>query len=83
MKLFNRAEVKSAANRINGEFISYDMRREVAEVTGAAPGQPGSGEKPRVKMTIIPQSQKNPGAPGKQEAPKEPIILKPDKEVGK
>ena len=78
VKLFNRARVKSASNEINGEFISYDMRRDVAEVTGAAPGQPGAAEKPRVKMIIIPQ--KNTSAPGKQEAPKEPVTLKPDKE---
>ena len=78
VKLFNRAKVKSAANEINGEFISYDMRREVAEVTGAAPGQQGSPEKPRVKMIIIPQ--KNTSVPGKQEAPKEPISLKTDRE---
>ena len=79
VKLFTRAKVKSSANEINGEFISYDMRRDVAEVTGAPPGQPGSSEKPRVKMIIIPQ--KNASVPGKQEAPKEPITLKPDKEV--
>jgi lipopolysaccharide export system protein LptA len=79
VKLFNRAKVKSAQNEITGEFISCDMRRDLCEVTGAAPGQQGLTEKPRVKMVIIPQ--KNTSTPGKQEPPKEPITLKPEKEM--
>ena len=38
LKLFNRAKVKSNQNEITGDFISYDMRKELAEVTGAPPG---------------------------------------------
>jgi lipopolysaccharide export system protein LptA len=79
VRLFNRARVKSSANEINGEFITYDMKREVAEVTGAPPGQQVPTEKSRVKMIIVPQ--KNTSAPGKQEAPKEPAALKLDKET--
>ena len=38
LKLYNRARVKSNQNEITGDFISYDMKREVAEVSGAPPG---------------------------------------------
>jgi len=78
LKLFNRAKVKSAQNELTGEFISCDMRRELCEVTGAPPGQQAPPNS-RVKVIIVPQ--KNANAPGKQEAPKEPVALKPDKEV--
>ena len=53
LKLFNHAKVKSNQNEINGDFISYDMRREVAQVSGAPPGSappPNS----RVKVIITP-----------------------------
>jgi lipopolysaccharide export system protein LptA len=53
LKLFNRAKVKSNQNEITGDFISYDMRREVAQVSGAPPGAappPNS----RVKVIIMP-----------------------------
>jgi lipopolysaccharide export system protein LptA len=56
LKLFNRAKVKSNQNEITGEFITYDMKRELAEVTGAAPGArvPEGPDKPRVKVIILP-----------------------------
>jgi lipopolysaccharide export system protein LptA len=53
LKLFQRARVTSGSNQLTGEFISYDMNKEVAEVTGAPPGQavpPNS----RVKVIITP-----------------------------
>jgi lipopolysaccharide export system protein LptA len=83
LKLFNRAKVKSSQNEITGNFISYDMRREVAEVTGAPPGQ-RAPEGTRVKVIIVPQ--KTPGAAPKEaqkEAPKgePPANLKTDKEL--
>jgi lipopolysaccharide export system protein LptA len=53
VKLFNNAKVKSAQNEITGEYITYDMRREVAEVTGAPPGQKPPEDK-RVKVIIVP-----------------------------
>jgi lipopolysaccharide export system protein LptA len=56
VKLFNKAKVKSAANEILGEFITYDMRREVAEVTGAPPGQ-AQGTSSRVKVIIVPEKK--------------------------
>ena len=79
LKLFNRARVKTNQNETTGEFISYDRRREVAEVAGAPPGQqppPGS----RVKMIIVPQP-KAPGAPGKDEPRREGVGLKPETEI--
>jgi lipopolysaccharide export system protein LptA len=74
LKLFSRAKVKSTQNEITGEFISYDMRRELAEVMGAPPGQQAPADK-RVKVIIVPQ--KAPAA-GKEEAPRKPLDLKPD-----
>ncbi len=76
LKLFNKARVKSNQNELTGDFISYDMRRELAEVSGAPPGQPVPASTGRVKMIIIPQKKatdadaKQDGAPG--------VSLKPD-----
>jgi lipopolysaccharide export system protein LptA len=53
LKLFNHAKVKSNQNEITGDFISYDMRREVAQVSGAPPGtEPPPNS--RVKVIIMP-----------------------------
>jgi lipopolysaccharide export system protein LptA len=77
VKLFTRAKVKTNQNEINGDFISYDMRREVAEVTGGPPGKPPqAGE--RVKVIITPAKK---AAPGKEEAPAEATTLKRDTEL--
>jgi lipopolysaccharide export system protein LptA len=78
LKLFNRAKVKTNQNEINGDFISYDMRRELAEVTGGQPGRPPRPDE-RVKVIITPA--KKPGAPGKEEAPREPLKLRSDTEM--
>jgi lipopolysaccharide export system protein LptA len=48
LKLFNKARVKSNQNQLTGEFISYDMRRELAEVTGGPPGQVAPAVRPKV-----------------------------------
>ena len=81
LRLFNRAKVKSAQNEITGEYITYDMRREVAEVTGAPPGQqvaPGKDKPPpRVKIIIVPQKD---GAK-KEEPAKDATRLKTDTEL--
>jgi lipopolysaccharide export system protein LptA len=53
LKLFNDARVKSNQNEITGDFISYDMRREVAEVSGAPPGVAPPPDA-RVKVIILP-----------------------------
>jgi lipopolysaccharide export system protein LptA len=53
LRLYNRAKVKSNQNEITGDFISYDMRREVAEVSGAPPGKAAPPDS-RVKVIILP-----------------------------
>jgi lipopolysaccharide export system protein LptA len=73
LRLYQQARVKSNQNEISGDFISYDMRRELAEVSGAPPGQqaPAGG---RVKVIIMPPKK---GADeGKDRNP--PATLKPD-----
>ena len=75
LKLFTRARVKSNQNEITGDYITYDMRREVAEVTGAPPGKaPSTKAEDRVKVIILPPKK----APSKDEPPREPQTLKPD-----
>jgi len=76
LKLYDNARVKSNQNEITGQFISYDMTRQVAEVTGAPPGQVAPAGS-RVKVIIIPA--KKDAAPGKAEPPA-PVTpqLKPD-----
>ena len=39
LKLFDRARVKRNQNEITGDVISYDMKKEVAEVLGAPRGR--------------------------------------------
>ncbi|HEX4781342.1 MAG TPA: lipopolysaccharide transport periplasmic protein LptA [Usitatibacter sp.] len=82
VKLFDKARVKSNQNELTGNYIQYDMRRELAEVQGAPPGTtppPNS----RVKVTIIPAKKDSPPAKGGTAAPPEgppaPVpALKPD-----
>ena len=73
LRLYNHARVKRSRNEIAGDFISYDMRKELAEVSGAPPGAaPPTAS--RVKAIILPPRQ---GAAGAQpKAP--PLELKPD-----
>lgn len=52
LRLYDHARVKRDQNEITGNFISYDMRKELAEVTGAAPGAASTGS--RVKAVILP-----------------------------
>jgi lipopolysaccharide export system protein LptA len=76
LKLYDKARVKSNQNELTGNFISYDMGRELAQVSGAPPGQkPPEGS--RVKVVIIPPKK---GEDGKAApAPAQPgIRLKPD-----
>lgn len=77
LKLYTRAKVKSNQNEITGEFISYDMNKELAEVTGAAPGAQPTLNTPRVKVIILPPKKASAGAaaaPSKDAG----IALKPD-----
>ena len=81
LRLYQKGRVKSGANEIAGDFISYDMTRELAEVAGAPPGTKAPANS-RVKMIILP-----PRKPGKDAAKGEPaadpdkgpsVTLKPD-----
>ena len=61
LRLYENARVKRDQNEITGNFISYDMRRELAEVTGAPPGSSSPGS--RVKAVILPPKKApDPGA---------------------
>ncbi len=75
LRLYNRAKVKSNANEITGDFISYDMKREVAEVSGAPPGKTAPPNS-RVKVIILPPKKPVEGAAPPK--PAEPLTLKPD-----
>jgi lipopolysaccharide export system protein LptA len=70
LKLYNKARVKTGDNEVTGDFISYDMGRELAEVAGAPPGTTAPPNS-RVKMVIVPQ--KKPG-PGEEKAPAAPPL---------
>ncbi len=72
LKLFNKALVKSNQNEITGDFISYDMKREVAQVSGAPPGKAPPANA-RVKVIILPQKK---AAEGEEKKP--PLGLKTD-----
>jgi lipopolysaccharide export system protein LptA len=78
LKLFNNARVKSNQNELTGDFITYDMKREVAEVSGAAPGRTGTAGTGRVKVIIVPP-KKEPEGEGKDKAKSAPPLeLKSD-----
>lgn len=62
LKLYSDARVKSNQNEISGDFISYDMKREVAEVSGAPPGQAAPADS-RVKVIILPPKKAADGKP--------------------
>jgi len=74
LKLYSRAKVKSNQNEITGDFISYDMRREVAEVSGAPPGQKPPPDS-RVKVIILPPKK---GAEADKKAASPGVTLKTD-----
>ncbi|MFZ3323349.1 MAG: lipopolysaccharide transport periplasmic protein LptA [Usitatibacter sp.] len=83
VRLYEKARVTSNANVLNGEYIQYDMRKELAEVQGAPPGTKlAPGElSPRVKVTIIPA--KKDAKDGKAPPPAAPgVTLKPDADTG-
>ncbi|HXS52002.1 MAG TPA: lipopolysaccharide transport periplasmic protein LptA [Usitatibacter sp.] len=74
LRLYDNARVKRDQNEITGNFISYDMRRELAEVTGGPPGSAANGS--RVKAVILPPKK---GADGDAKADKAPAAkLKAD-----
>lgn len=69
LRLHNRARLKSAQGEISGDLITYDMGKELFQVTGAPGGEPSGS---RVKATLLPTKK---GAP---EKPAPPVKLKPD-----
>ena len=79
LKLFNRAKVKSSQNEIVAEYITYDMRRELAQAHGARPGTQAPDSTGRVKVIIVPQ--KGAAAAGKGEPPREAPGLKREGEI--
>ena len=78
LKLYDKARVKSAQNELTGNFISYDMTKELAQVAGAPPGQKAP-EGSRVKVVIIPPKKDAQGAAAKT-APG--VQLKPAESTG-
>jgi lipopolysaccharide export system protein LptA len=75
LRLFNKARVKRNNDELTGEFISYDMKKEMFEVTGAPAGThaPNAG---RLKVLILPPKKSdNKDSPDK--APP-PVNLKTD-----
>jgi lipopolysaccharide export system protein LptA len=74
LKLYTRARVKSGPNEITGDFISYDMTREVAEAAGSAPGATVPKES-RVKVIINPPKKAS-ASEGEKAPP--PLGLKTD-----
>ena len=78
LKLFTKARVKSGPNEITGDFISYDMAREVAEASGAAPGAVVPKDA-RVKVIIVPQKKAGEG----KDAPAAPLPLELKPDAGK
>ncbi len=84
VKLYEKARVTSNANVINGEYIQYDMRKELAEVQGAAPGTKlAPGELPsRVKVTIVPAKKDDKDGKAAPPVPLKSDPLKSDAEPG-
>ena len=84
LKLYNNARVMSNQNELTGQFISYDMKREVAEVAGAPPGKTPPANAGRVKVIIIPPKKAAEDEPKKGEPKKAappappPLELKAD-----
>jgi lipopolysaccharide export system protein LptA len=78
LKLYDNARVKSNQNEITGQFISYDMTKQVAEVLGAPPGQVAPANS-RVKVIIVPAKKDDAAKP----APPPPVSpkLRADTEV--
>ena len=75
LKLYENARVKSNQNEITGDFISYDMKREVAEVSGAPPGRAAPASTGRVKVIIVPPKKE---AQGEEKKPGPALELKGD-----
>ncbi len=75
LKLYNRARVKRNNDEITADQISYDMKREIAEATGAPAGTRAPSGAGRVKVIINPPKK---SAEGDQAEKAPPVTLKPD-----
>jgi len=75
LRLYDHARVRRSQNEITGDFISYDMRKELAQVTGAPPGTTVPAGS-RVKAVILPPKKAADAPAGKPAG--EPLKLKPD-----
>jgi lipopolysaccharide export system protein LptA len=75
LKLFNKARVKRNNDELTGDQITYDMKKEVAEVTGA-PANTKSPNAGRVKVIILPPKKTDEKSAPEKPAP--PVNLKPD-----
>jgi lipopolysaccharide export system protein LptA len=85
LKLYNQARVKRNTDELRGQFISYDMRKELALVSGAPenPASPGVPQKstsqpPRVKMILTPPKKEPEADKDKPAAKPAGIELKTD-----
>lgn len=74
LKLFTRARVKRNNDELAGDVITYDMKKEVAEVSGAPGGASAPAGTGRVKVIITPPKRDEKGAPAKSP----PLELKQD-----
>src|SRR6185295_15142700 len=72
LKLFDRARVKRNNDELTGDVITYDMKKEVAEVSGA-PANARSPNAGRVKVIMTPRKADEKAAPANP-----PVNLKPD-----
>lgn len=80
LKLFSRARVKRNSDELAGDVITYDMKKELAEITGAPSGRSPTGTG-RVKAIILPPKkapEAGKGAGAEKAAPAAGITLKPD-----
>jgi len=75
LKLFNKARVKRNNDELTGDVITYDMKKDVAEVTGA-PANTKAPNAGRVKVIILPTKKADEKAPPEKQAPA--LNLKPD-----
>jgi lipopolysaccharide export system protein LptA len=76
LRLYEKARVLRSKNEITGDYITYDMKRELAQVTGNTPGHENA-KGGRVKAVIEPPPAKK-EPPGKAAEPAPTLELKPD-----
>lgn len=78
LKLFNNARVKRASDELTGQYITYDMRKDQAEVTGAPAAAKAPSDTGRVKVIINPPKRSAESADKGALDKGPPLELKPD-----